>query len=213
MEKKVSERECKNFAKRLGIHWHKYADRQKCQHCYQLVWKTDTQVDGEFVYKSVKTVVEVKQSENNSNRWAFSDPEKGIRGNQVNLLNHWGEEHCMPFVFIVLAVENHRAPTNRGAFLVPWHDWKTTEKFLLSQGQKSIRLRGGRMLTAEETLAAYQLDWAKKTECHPSGWVLPLAHPFHHWIQAANKAHEIIQAAHQPIHPIDQALQKVTYGQ
>lgn len=169
-------------------------------------------MDGEFVYKSVKTVVEVKQSENRSNRWNFADPEKGIRGNQVDLLDHWEQEHSMPFVFIVLAVENHRAPKNRGAFLVPWRDWKIIEQYLLTQVQKSIRLRGGRMNTAEDTLAAYQLDWAKKTECHPSGWALPLAHPFHHWMQAADIAHEIIRVAYKPIDTIDQVLQKVTYG-
>lgn len=202
MEKKISETECGEFAKRLSMDWHKYKDRQQCPKCFHLLWKSDNQVDGEFSFLGVKTLVEVKQS-SSDHRWNYSDPEKGIRGNQITNLDYWEAEHCMPFVFIVLDHDNGRAPKNRGAFLVPWRDWKLIECYLLSQGQKSLRLRGGRKIAAEDILTAYELEWQS------GGWDLPVIHPFQHWIEAAKDAHKYLRMAYQPVTELDKVLQAV----
>jgi hypothetical protein len=189
VKKKVSEAEFKDFCKRRGIYWHKFADILQCPVCANTIWQSHRMPDFEITYLGTKTLVEVKQGSGKYGVWNFADPEKGIRDIQREVMDEWEDEQgVMPWLFLVLGAG--RAPDGRGAFLIPWDHWKQFEDVLLDEGQKSIRFQGGRMLTAVELLKDYRMAWIKGTDDSSSGWDLPWGHPFQSYLHAAEAAHE-----------------------
>jgi hypothetical protein len=190
MKKKVSETEFKDFCKRRDLYWHKFADILKCPVCDNTIWQSSRMPDFEVTYLGTKTLVEVKQGYGKDGSWYFGDPGKGIRPIQREVMDEWhAMQGVMPWVFLVLG--SGRAPKGRCAFLLPFSHWKQYEKGLLEKDQKSIRLSGGRMVTADVLLADYRMDWVKATDDLPSGWDLPWGHPFHFFLFSAYCAKQV----------------------
>jgi hypothetical protein len=180
MKKKVSEAEFVRFAKKLEVQTHKFADRLKCQVCQNLIWKSTKMPDYEATYMGMKTLVEVKQS-HATGRWSFANKEQGVRDTQVEEMDNWESTHQVGcWMFIVLG--NGRAPKGRGAFLIPWKDWKRIEVELIAEGQKSITFDSGRMKMAKDFLAEWQLVWSD------GRWTLPDGHVFDKFLAQASLA-------------------------
>lgn len=190
MQKKASENEFKDFCKRRGYAWHKFADILMCPACFNTIWQSNRMPDFEVTYRGLKTLAEVKQGSGEYGAWNFSSENSGIRPIQREALDAWLEtQGVMPWIFLVLG--EGRAPKGRGAFLIPWGDWKRIEQGLLAKGQHAIRLEGGRKESAVDTLFRYRLDWCTSTDAHPSGWDLSWGHPFFQFEHVANLSYQL----------------------
>jgi len=184
MKRKKSEVEFKNFCKRQGLYWHKFADILICPVCRNTIWQSNKMPDFEVTYCGTKTLVEVKQGTGKYGAWNFGNEESGIRPIQRDALFEWkATQNTMPWLFLVLGTG--RAPKGRGAFLIPWTHWVAEEKKLLNEGQKSIRFTGGQKRNADVLLAEYRLDWIKADDDFVGGWSLPWGHIFYTFLNVA----------------------------
>ena len=178
MQKKQSE---SDFAKMMGelqrktdgfIWAHKWADIRFCPHCHGMLYKTENNVDYQLVVGPYVGLVECKQD---SLRFSFADPEKGIRNNQRELLNKAESFSRKSWLFLELG--DGRAPKAREAWLIPWVYWVFIEQTIFqNNNRKSIAWKKSKRsegANTEDLLKLWKLEWVQN-----EGFKIPKDHIF-----------------------------------
>jgi len=168
--------------RRHGWDWKKYTDRQYCQVCHNLIWKTDNlPFDGHATIAGVNVPIEIKKGDTS---FGLAD----IRANQHEGLTAWMHKHKRP-TWLALSMGTDRVnshkPLRYRTWLLPWSVWLDIEDELQVVGFKSLpysRDATNRKallesnLTAVQRLASYELVWS--TWPDGAGWAIPPGHIF-----------------------------------
>lgn len=171
------------ICKRYGWTFRRYGDSKYCPHCRGLLPKTEKVVD--YGLNVIDTWVEVK-ADDSSGRWNWA-ADIGPKGGR-KLQRQWLDEHGG---WLLIFLGQGRVPNGRGAWLVPWPQWKQLEKYLLQEGIKSLSYDGSGephhknyRFPAGYYLGDTQLHWDK-------GWIIPTGHPF--WIALHGELHRTLR--------------------
>ncbi|MDP7444971.1 MAG: hypothetical protein QGF64_04770 [Candidatus Poseidoniia archaeon] len=170
-----------SMLKSHGCLWHKFRDRQKCQYCGKLVYKTDNlPYDGQAIFYGRAIPIEAKYA-----RKSFALNE--IRPNQRQGMSEWVKAQASP-AWLALCMGHKRVNVNsdlrRKAWLIPWSAWLMVEKKLINNDLRSLaysaefRLRKDvKWANALRLLFDYELKW-HKWDTGKSNWSIPLHHVF-----------------------------------
>ena len=175
--RKQNEPEIGKMLRLQGVEWQKFTDRQYCQVCHHLTWKTDNlPFDGQGTYLGRAIPIEIKQA-------GTSFPFKDIRENQREGLTEWESKNCAPaWLAITMGTDRPNSNSNikRRSWLVPWSTWVLQENLIREHGLKSMPYSAEtttrkilKKYNADSLLGEYEVKWIPT-----HGWSIPRSHGF-----------------------------------
>ena len=175
--RKQNEPEIGKMLRLQGVEWQKFTDRQYCQVCHNLIWKTDNlPFDGQGTYLGRAIPVEIKQAETS---FPFND----IRENQREGLTKWERVNNAPaWLAITMGTDrpNSKSTRKRRSWLVPRNVWVLQENLIRANGLKSMPYSAEtttrkilKQYNADTLLGMHEVKWISK-----HGWSIPRSHAF-----------------------------------
>lgn len=173
MKKKQSETSLGLLMRGLNYFVHKWRDRgyiscprchvllKTCPVCHEDMLLPKAQSHPDFLIAMKWAYVECKQG---GESWPIGD----ISDVQQSALN----DHHNSWIFLEMGTG--RAPKGKGAWLIPWEEFKEMQRMILAKGHKSIRFQDterSKVPTADDAFHPYRLYWQTN-----EGWTIPEEH-------------------------------------